>query len=342
MSSLVARLSSTAALVLAAGLLAGAGPSDQPSSEGQSSLAKAPIARIFEVDPSAPDQNPFNADPAGRTALTAGRTAQSITPNLFEYVRTAGIQFTPRNSAETYAYAGYGCMYQTSGSGDYITPLNIPDGAVLKYLRIYYNDTSASNITAFLTKYDPAVGYTDITSVLSSGSAGYGTSLSAEMNEVVDTTNHAYVLIWRPGTSSSANQFCGTRVAYYFPSDGHFTAIAPCRLVDTRAPAFPAPLGGGWLPPATVRSYNIANVCGLPAGVKAVSLNATVTAPAGPGFLTLYPEGGAFPPVSTLNFWGGDTIVNAAIVPLSATGGISMALGVSGGHVILDINGYYY
>jgi hypothetical protein len=120
-----------------------------------------------------------------------------------------------------------------------------------------------------------------------------------------------------------------------------FIALFPCRLVDTRAPAFPAPLGGGFLPPATVRSYTLTGVCNLPANAQAISLNVTVVHPVGPGFITLWPEGGAFPPVSTLNYLGGDVIVNAAVVPLSATGGISMALGVSGGDVILDTNGYY-
>jgi hypothetical protein len=120
-----------------------------------------------------------------------------------------------------------------------------------------------------------------------------------------------------------------------------FISLFPCRLVDTRAPAFPAPLGGGFLPAATVRSYTLTGVCNLPANARAVSLNATVVHPVGPGFLTLYPEGGAFPPVSTLNFLGDDVIVNAAVVPLSATGGISVVLGVSGGDVILDTNGYY-
>ncbi len=117
-----------------------------------------------------------------------------------------------------------------------------------------------------------------------------------------------------------------------------FIALFPCRLVDTRGNA---PLTGGFLPPATVRSYTLAGVCNVPADAKAISLNATVVHPTGPGFLTLYPEGGAFPPVSTLNYLGNDVIVNAAVVPLSATGGISMALGVSGGDVILDTNGYY-
>jgi hypothetical protein len=117
-----------------------------------------------------------------------------------------------------------------------------------------------------------------------------------------------------------------------------FVALPPCRLVDTRGNA---PLTGGFLPPATVRSYTVTNVCGIPANAQALSLNATVVFPTGPGFLTLYPQGGAFPPVSTLNYNGNDVIVNAAVVPLSAGGGLSMALGVSGGDAVLDTNGYY-
>ena len=117
-----------------------------------------------------------------------------------------------------------------------------------------------------------------------------------------------------------------------------FVALAPCRMVDTRGNA---PLTGGFLPPATVRSYTLAGVCNVPGNAKAISLNVTVVHPTGPGFITLYPEGGAFPPVSTLNYLGNDVIVNAAVVPLSVAGGISMALGVSGGDVILDTNGYY-
>ena len=117
-----------------------------------------------------------------------------------------------------------------------------------------------------------------------------------------------------------------------------FIALPPCRLVDTRGNA---PLTGGFLPAATVRSYVLAGVCGIPAGALGISLNATVVKPTGPGFLTLWPQGGSFPPVSTLNFLGNDVIVNSAVVPLGPAGGISMALGVSGGDVILDTNGYY-
>jgi len=117
-----------------------------------------------------------------------------------------------------------------------------------------------------------------------------------------------------------------------------FISLPPCRLVDTRGNA---PLTGGFLPSATVRSYTLTGVCNVPVNAQAISLNATVVKPVGPGFLVLYPQGGTFPPVSTLNYLGNDVIVNAAVVPLSASGGISIALGVSGGDVVLDTNGYY-
>ena len=120
-----------------------------------------------------------------------------------------------------------------------------------------------------------------------------------------------------------------------------FIAVFPCRLVDTRGNG--APLTGGFLPAATVRNYTLAGLCNIPTTAQAISLNVTVVNPTGPGFLAIWPQGGTFPPVSTLNYLGNDVIVNAAVVPLSTlyTGGISVALGVSGGDVILDTNGYY-
>ena len=133
----------------------------------------------------------------------------------------------------------------------------------------------------------------------------------------------------------------GRRALVSSPRPLPYVALTPCRLVDTRAPLFPAPLGGGFLAPATVRNYTLVGVCNVPADAKAISLNATVTNPTGPGFLVLWPKGGALPGVSTLNFLAGQTVADAAVVPLSADGSISVAFGVSGGDLILDTNGYY-
>ncbi len=118
-----------------------------------------------------------------------------------------------------------------------------------------------------------------------------------------------------------------------------FVAVTPCRLVDTRGNG--APLQGGFLPAATVRTYTLVGVCNIPADAKVISLNATAVNPVGPGFLTLYAAGASLPTVSTLNFVANTVVANAAVVPLSASGAISVVFGVSGGDLVLDTNGYY-
>ena len=118
-----------------------------------------------------------------------------------------------------------------------------------------------------------------------------------------------------------------------------FVAVTPCRLVDTRGNG--APLQGGFLPAATVRTYTLVGVCNIPADAKAISLNATAVNPVGPGFLTMYAAGASLPTVSTLNFVANTVVANAAVVPLSASGAISVVFGVSGGDLVLDTNGYY-
>src|SRR5512140_3076912 len=126
---------------------------------------------------------------------------------------------------------------------------------------------------------------------------------------------------WSPPAVASDSGAAGRQALAAGPVALPFIALPPCRLVDTRGNG--APLTGGWLPAATVRSYTLTGVCNVPANAQAISLNLTVVKPVGPGFLTIWPEGGAFPPVSTLNYLGNDVIVNAAVVPLSVSGGIS-------------------
>jgi hypothetical protein len=70
-------------------------------------------------------------------------------------------------------------------------------------------------------------------------------------------------------------------------------------------------------------------------------LNVTATNTMGPGFFKIFPQGGTSPTVSTLNYVAGQTIANAAVVPAGTGGGITVAAGVSGADLIIDINGYY-
>jgi hypothetical protein len=120
-----------------------------------------------------------------------------------------------------------------------------------------------------------------------------------------------------------------------------FVGIPPCRIVDTRGNGFSGAYGPPGLTAGVARDFVLTGQCGLPATAEAVSLNVTVVNSSGPGFILIYPQGGAQPTVSTLNYVAGQTVANAAIAPLGASGGITVVAGVSGTQLIIDTNGYY-
>lgn len=119
-----------------------------------------------------------------------------------------------------------------------------------------------------------------------------------------------------------------------------YFALTPCRTYDSRP--------SNILPASTARQVTIKNVCGVPSTAKAVSLNATVVSPTVDGFFSMWPAGGVFPVVSTLNFLAGEpAIANGAIVPLASapTSDLSVAYGTASGagqtHFVLDVTGYF-
>jgi len=125
----------------------------------------------------------------------------------------------------------------------------------------------------------------------------------------------------------------------FTPIPGLYT-LTPCRLIDTRLPA--GQFGAPALAAGANRVFTVVGQCGIPAGAKAISSNVTITQPTAPGHVILFP-GGIAPGVSNLNFRAGQTRANNAIVPLSATGSVSVTDGQSSGttHFILDVNGYF-
>jgi hypothetical protein len=121
-----------------------------------------------------------------------------------------------------------------------------------------------------------------------------------------------------------------------------YYAVTPCRSVDTR-------LGfGGIVPAAVQRDFTMKGVCSVPVNAQAVSLNVTIVGPSQGGFFSLWPVGGPFPVVSTINFVAGEpAIANGAIVPIATGAGadLSTAYGTASGggttHVVIDITGYF-
>ena len=68
-----------------------------------------------------------------------------------------------------------------------------------------------------------------------------------------------------------------------------------------------------------------------------------MTGATAPGFLTLYPAGGALPTFSSINYAAGRTRANDGIVPLSGSGGVAVTCSQASGSVqlILDVTGYF-
>ena len=150
----------------------------------------------------------------------------------------------------------------------------------------------------------------------------------------------------RLGRAVLALHDAGCAVATFSPSscahDGvlrlaldTLNAVAPTRVLDTRTR--PAKLASG-----TQVDVVVAGLAGLPnIGIGAVVLNITATEATGPGFVTVWPTGSPRPTASNLNISAvGQTIPNLVVVPVSASGSISVYVQTSA-HLVVDISGWF-
>ena len=78
----------------------------------------------------------------------------------------------------------------------------------------------------------------------------------------------------------------------------------------------------------------------VPADASAVALNVTATDATMPGYVSLFPCGQPRPQVSNLNYVPGQTVANAAIVPLGQGGKVCMFT-FSPVNVVVDVAGWY-
>ncbi|MGI8415747.1 MAG: DUF1906 domain-containing protein [Nakamurella sp.] len=122
---------------------------------------------------------------------------------------------------------------------------------------------------------------------------------------------------------------------------GTFVPLAPQRALDTRHGT-----GGTTGPIASKDEAKLTiagsgGVAGIPAGVAAVVVNVTVTAPTAPGSITVYPDGTDRPGVSNVNFVKDQTVPNLVVAKV-ANGKIDLYNGSTGTvQLIADVTGYY-
>ncbi|HWB85169.1 MAG TPA: hypothetical protein VG675_13575 [Bryobacteraceae bacterium] len=130
------------------------------------------------------------------------------------------------------------------------------------------------------------------------------------------------------------------------PSKLVFVAIAPCRLVDTRAGSSGSGKTGQFGPPSLIaeqpRTFLIPDSnCGVPLS-SAYSLNFVSITPQGQpvGYVAAWPDNESFPGTVILNALQGGIVSNSAVVAAGADGGIQV-LATDPADLVIDINGYY-
>ena len=112
--------------------------------------------------------------------------------------------------------------------------------------------------------------------------------------------------------SSGNTQLLGDIDGYFAPAgQGGLSLypIVPCRVLDTRR------VGGGQPFQGELTVNVIGSACAPSSAAQAFIFNATVVPPGALGYLTLWPDGGNQPLVSTLNAGDGAVTSNMAIVP---------------------------
>ncbi|MCU1400054.1 MAG: hypothetical protein JWN62_3163 [Acidimicrobiales bacterium] len=129
----------------------------------------------------------------------------------------------------------------------------------------------------------------------------------------------------------------------YFRPTTAFQAIAPSRLLDTRADGATidgANLAAGVAAPGSVTEVQVTGRAGAPVGATAVVLNVTVTEAQGAGFVTVWPCGTDRPNASSLNYVAGSTVPNGVIAKLGANGKVCLYVS-NGTHLLSDLAGFF-
>lgn len=165
------------------------------------------IAQAAPDDAAADTMVPASNDEPGQVSGAAG----------YQYLWLAGSVFHPFQTGAAFAYSGAGCIHLTGGTERrFVHKFLLPKGSLVKYVRLYsYDNSASSQITVLFTTYDAAGNYSEINLVSSTNAGGYVSDLGPEMNYFVNGLVEPVNIVANLGTQNDINlQFCGVRVAY--------------------------------------------------------------------------------------------------------------------------------
>lgn len=115
-----------------------------------------------------------------------------------------------------------------------------------------------------------------------------------------------------------------------------YTALVPYRALDTRQKGEGGALGAG-----ATRSLKVTGVGGVPSDAKAVLVNLTLTDPTKSTKVTLYPNGGTRPSVSSAIVGKGGTVAHLVEAAVGHDGSVSIHNSSGSVDVVVDVEGYF-
>lgn len=207
-------------------------------------------------------------------------------------------------------------------------------GKILEY-RAYLERSAPANFSRW-------TGILGNKTLLPYGTRSYASTWGGEVDRllswVVRRVN--YLNLKYAGTTGNATACSAEAAVGTHTTAGAFNAVNPCRMLDTRF-ANGVPTTAAVPANGEVR-LKVTGRGGVPSTASAVALNVTVTAPQQAGFLTVYPSGTPFPPVSNLNYLAGQTVPNQVMVAAGSDGFITLRNTSAGTvHVVADLLGYF-
>ena len=299
----------------------------------------------------------------GTVTGTVATSAQSTTPIVAPPTGGSYVPLTPTRITDTRPASGQpnaGMTLPSNGTLDVQVPTNlVPAGATSVALSVTAVDATSSG---FLNVY-PTGATANTTSVVNfvPGAPGCTTPDCVVPNLVIAQISSSGQLTIHNGPAIGGSVDVVVDLQGYFIADntfsgaGHYNTTAPTRVADTRCGETPPATGApncGAIPAGnttlttlgTNQSVDVAveDQGGLPAsGMAAAVVQLTTTNPTTNGYLTAYPTGTARPTASNVNWVVGQTTSNRAIVPLDATGHLSLYNFSGNTDVVVDVVGYF-
>lgn len=132
-----------------------------------------------------------------------------------------GSTFEDLYSSEVHGFDLGGCRYYDVGSSSTFAnaTVNLPDGAIITWMRFYYIDTLVDfNSSMELRVYDTTRGYDTPVDLNSTGSGGLGFTQASGLNIVIDNMNHFYMLHMQTNAIEDDMSVCWVQIGYTPPS----------------------------------------------------------------------------------------------------------------------------